>query len=916
MIWWHSPRKLLSFYPSKNGLTLNSAEGNLVYGVYVRSVQKQQQFYTERGKWRIGFHKDVDYVVKGFMQPEDVAPLTPYFPNSVAELSLEMQSNIEGGVPRELGAHLLRNMSAFADRVSDFYRTNASRLDNIHELVADEEESLEYTIEELAAKALDMDKSELNDVILFAVHRHAGQQTFIIQKDRSSVFADHYLVQPKRVTTVLETVTTWVHEHQDMLVASVRGKDIHPAVAKNHPLQQFLHKARRLIQLSRKVRSPTTLFNVGPTSNRYEPGQDGEAMVYRETPTEKFTKNDQMIIEYLQLWAIPPRKMTSGGLRAPGSHIMRATGMYTGMEVNAASAPLFMQELGVLPPWANLRVLDLAVRLPGHGISRRADERWEKVLIESERLTSEGMEDRMRSMRTDWGDQPIYCVDDVDAQEIDDGVSLERIPGSDEYWVRVHVANPSAFISHDNMIMNYAASRNQTLYTPERTYPMLPPSLSHANFSLAAGRPTLTFSAKMNRRGEVLETDVRNGTARNVVYITHAKLRSVFETVESNDSTLTVGGTFVPRTPRPDIQETLSPEDEENFRILRDLMLGFREYRLKNGAMDFPNSPDTRVSISAGTEPMQPYNMHDVLRGRYFLGDPIIQLHQSDINPHEVPDLTKRYLVSTLMNLACWVSGKWCAERNLPAIYDGTFYHPEYSPLTNKNLGEYGGESWLELAAPKGVSSSVAMHHMPLGLDAYVKSTSPLRRYQDLLAHYQIEAALRWETEHNKRLSIALPDYDNPDTHLTTENENQNALLPFTHPAIETYINTTRWLRFRLHDISTASFHHWACLLLFRAFYFAECPLPPTYRVILHKPFSQTSLAGTQYAHGYAGTITALGIKCQVVFPRKLESEGPGEMGILSIVEAKITGVDLGRLVVVMEGVRVVKGFERVGEWA
>lgn len=37
--------------------------------------------------------------------------------------------------------------------------------------------------------------------------------------------------------------------------------------------------------------------------------------------------------------------------------------------------------------------------------------------------------------------------------------------------------------------------------------------------------------------------------------------------------------------------------------------------------------------------------------------------------------------------------------------------------------------------------------------------------------------------------------------------------------------------------------------------------------------------------------------------------------GILSLVEARITGVDLGRLLVIMEGVRVIRRFERVGEW-
>lgn len=877
----------------------------MTFGIYVRSIQKQQQFYTERGKWRIGFHRDLDYVLKGFAEPEDVAPLLGHFPDAVAELSLELQSTIEGGVPRELGAHLLQAMSSFNDQVLDFYREHATQLDNIHELVADEEDSVGYTIEELASKALGMEQEELNDVILFAVHRSATRNSFLIQNDRSFVFSDYYLVQPKRIATTLETVTTWVHEHQEMLVRSAMGGET-PQL-KNHPIQEFAQKARRLVQLSRKVRSPTKMANVGPTAQRFEPEQDGNPMVYREIATEKFTKTDRKIIEFLQLWCIPPKRMTAGSLRASGSHIIRATGMYSGLEVNSASAPLFLQELGVISPWENLRLLDLAMGLPGHGISNRNDKLLREVRTESRRLQEEGMVDTMQDLRTDWGDLPIYCVDDVDAQEIDDGVSLEPVPDStDEFWIRVHVANPSAFIAHDNVIMKYAAMRNQTLYTPERTYPMLPPALTHKNFSLAPGRPTLTFSAKMNRQGEVLETDIRNGTAGNVVYITHDKLRSLFEPESPPQPPLTVGGEFTSQPPRTNLQDTLSPSDEQTFHTMRELMLAFREsYRIKNGAMDFPFTPDTPVSISAGTAPFKPYNMRNTAAGKYILGDPIIQLRPHDHNPHEVPDLTKRNLVSLLMNLACWVSGKWCAERNIPAVFDGTWYHPEYAPLTNRNMHEYGGESWLYIAAPRGISSSTPLHHTTLGLDAYVKSTSPLRRYSDLLAHYQIEAALR--AQHSPSSSASESE---------STSKNLTEVLPYTHDAVETYLHKTRWLRTRIRDISTASTQHWAIHLLFRAFYFAECALPESFTCILHKPLSQTSLAGTEFAQGYAGTITSLGVKCQVVFEERPEvGREVGEMGILSTVEGRIREVDLGMGVVVLEGIKVGRRFERVGEW-
>ncbi|KAE8149883.1 hypothetical protein BDV25DRAFT_120558 [Aspergillus avenaceus] len=874
-------------------VALPSSEGILNLAIYVRSVYKQQQFYTERGKWRVAFAKDLDYVIKGFAPPELVTPLHPHLPDNLAQIALEMQSAIEGGIPRPVGAPLLTRMNEFQRGIHRFYQSNSYRLDNIHEVIADEDEKLEFSLDELAIRALEVSKDQLDDTTRFAVHRAARRCPFLIENDRSSIFADHYFVQPRRVANVLETVTTWVREHQDHLVHTVNGRDTPDW--KDHPLHQFLQKAQRLIRLSRKVRSPTTMGCVGPTAQRYEPGQGRKGLVYREILTEKFSYTDRMIIEFLQLWCIPPRRMTSGTLRSAGSHIMSSTGMYNVLEMNAGSAALFLQELGIIAPWENLRLLDQNLALPGHGISPRSDSQWADVKQACDTLKLEGLTDKMQNMRKDFGDLPIYCVDDSSAQEIDDGVSLERIPGSENtFWIHVHVANPSAFLPHDDLIMKYAASRVQTLYSPERTYPMLPSSLTQEHFSLAPGRPTLTFSAKMNLQGDILDSNIVNGVAHNVIYITHDKLRSLFESAPQEAlKPLAVGGQLVQGHTRKELQDTLSKEDEETFRIMRHLMLAFREHRRQNGAMEWPSSINTPVEMSVGASALKPYHVQ-VTEGRYFLGDPIIQLRPRNVDPHEVPDLTKRNLVSTLMNLACYISAKWCAERNIPAVFDGTFYHPEYRKLTNSNMSEYGGQTWLQLAAPKGVSSSSPNRHVPLGLDAYVKSTSPLRRYTDLMAHYQIEAALRFEHEHGRKFDA----------------ETEENVLPFSREDVDDFLSRSRWKRSRLREVDSATKQFWACMLLFRGFYFGECSLPETFTCVLHKPYTATTLIGSHLAQGYAGIITSLGLRCQIVVPPEVT-----DVDILSVVEAKITSVDLSRMLVVLEATRMVKPFQRVGEW-
>lgn len=864
----------------------------MTMAIYVRSVQKQQQFYTSRGKWRVASNKDLDYVLKGFAPRELVQRLHPYLPDGFSEADTEIQSFIEGGVPRPVGAPLILMLQEFEEQVRSFYREHPCELDNIYDRVADENERLEFTVRELAAKALGMDESELTPPILFLVHRAVTRYPFVVDYDRTSVFTDHYLVQPKRVAKVIETVGNWVREHQDHLARVAMGKESN---FKDHPLQKFINKAQRLIRHSRSVRSPTTMANVGPTAQRFPPDETKGGRVYREVPTEKFSDTDRMIIEYLQLYCIPPRRMKSGIMRYAGAHIMRSTGMYSTLTLYSGSVPLFLQELGVIAPWENLNVLDQTLALPGHGISSRSDRTMQHTWQMAVQMCDKPLEDVMKDLRTDWGDLPVYCVDDVDSKEIDDGISLEKVPGSsDTYWIRVHVANPSAFIPHDHTIAQYAAHRFQTLYVPERTYPMMPERVTGKYFSLAPGRPTLTISAKINTDGEVLETNIVNGYVRNVIYLTHDKLRELFATgPKIPPKRFVVGGEMPPQKAGRELRETLTEEDKKTFHTLRQIMLGFRNQQRKNGAFSWPDKIETPVSVYYGKS--VPKHRLDVTQGRYFLGDPVISLQWRDYDPHLVPDLTKENLISTIMNFACWVTGRWCADRNIPVVYDGTWYHPEYPPLTSENISQYGGKNWLLYAPPKGISASSVLSHSALGFDAYVKSTSPLRRYTDMLAHYQVEAALRYERQHGRKFDA----------------EQEPSFLPFPRDKVDSVIERSRWLRPRMMQCESASNQFWACQLLFRAFYFNECELPETFPCVVHQPLSHVTLAQSDHMEGYVAYNLPFGVRCQLFVPPSF-----GEVEMLDVVEAKIIAVDMAREVVFMEAVRLVKHFERIGDWA
>jgi hypothetical protein len=862
--------------------------------IYIRSVHKQLQFYTSRGKWRIASNKDLDFVFKGFATKEMVAQLHPYLPEKLAVAHTQLQNIAEGGLPREVGAPLLRKLEAFDTQVGKLYRQKVNVLTNIYDHVAEEDERLELTLSEIISKAVGIQPNEITPEWRFVVHRATSRYPFIIDNDRSSVFVDHYLIHPKSVARTIDTVGRWVREHQDHVSQLAKGL---PSDATSHPLQKFIDKAQRLIRHSRKLRSPTTMASVGPTSQRYTGDDMTDGQVYRQVPSESFTETDKIIIHYLQYFCIPPRRMTGGILRYAGIYIMRSTKMYSTVNMTSGSVPLLLQEMGVFSPWENIHLLDQSLALPGHGISTRSDEALENARNAASELETNGLNDAMEELRKDWGDLPVYCVDSIDAMEIDDGISLERIPGSvDTFWVHAHIANPSAFIPPQNPVAKYAADVFSTLYAPDRLYPMLPSSLTQPHLSLAPGRATLTISAKVKIDGEVLESKIVNGRIHNVIYTTHKMVRDIVDDRPTLPAKPLVVGGKVPLQTRDGLRETLSAEDKETFRTIQKIMQGVRRRWRENGGLAYAATADLEVSVYSGAKNIEPHVLN-VTQGRHFVGDPTISLSGRHWDPYEVPDVTKDNLVATVMNFACSVAGQWCAQRKIPVVYDGTFYHPEYEPVTNENFAEYGGKKWLTLSPPSGIISSSAIPHAGMGVDAYTKVTSPLRRYVDLLAHYQIEAALRYESKHPGK-------YDG-------NRSKDSSIIPFSKADVDQFIESTRWLRRRLTQVSQGSQQFWSAMLFFRAFYFNECELPETFPCLLGQPLSMQTLMGSGCERGHTASILPYNVRSHVLLPN-----GFPEVDFLSTVDAKIIAVDMAREIVILEATKPVKQFERTGDWA
>lgn len=840
--------------------------------IYIRSMGTQQQFYSIRGNWRIGGPKDAELICEDAVPFEYLKDILPYFPDAQVDDGPMPQIAREGGVPRGLGAPVIDFMRDFDAQVIAYHRQYHEQLDNLFNLCAREHDYRIITLDEILREVLHTDPNsapvELRHAIRKAIHR----TPYLITANKAGPFIESFTVQPKERSDAFDQVVGWVREYQSARRALLMGELV--SMPDKHPLATFVQKARRLVSISRELRKPNSSSSISPSQTKILAAENAERMTYLKKEAESFNEDDMKIIAYLRSYALHPVQMNAGSLRSAASYIIRNTGLYPTYELSAATCYTFLQELGVFKPWENHYLLTDNLQLPGHGLAPAVDKMIEETNKFADSLNENNFVDTMKDMRTDWGDLPVFCVDAVEAAEIDDGFSIEPVQGSeDTYWIRVHVANPSAYIPHDSSIGERAQSLKRSFYTPERVYSMLPGNLTNKNFSLARGRPTITFSARVNKNGEILETDVRSGIVNNVIYFTPEKLQNLLGVDKSGLPTMTlaVGDEFRAKS-RPGMVDVIPAEYHQQLRQLFNIMSARRDRRIEKGALDASNRYPANVKVWSGRDRIDIYHAATTTPV-YYTGDPSIRSKAPIVDIFEKLDSVRDDLVSHVMLLAGEVAGKWCADRGIPAIYSATMYHPEFKKITRDALSD-AVEGLTAFGLPKGYTTSSPDSHDFLGMDQYLKTTSPLRRYSDLMAHWQIEAALRFEDRHGRPLKPSEAD----------------SVVPFTKAAVDALINRATWQNMQKDIAQRRSRLFWACQLLFRAFHYHEAALPKRWECLIK---AEAKASRSVDERTYIGSIQPFDFPCVVSQARNMP---PVQIG--DLVEVELENVDVYSLAI------------------
>jgi exoribonuclease-2 len=297
-----------------------------------------------------------------------------------------------------------------------------------------------------------------------------------------------------------------------------------------------------------------------------------------------------------------------------------------------------------------------------------------------------------------------FSVDDSSTTEIDDALSVQGL-GSGTVTVGVHIAAPGLAVQTGTPLDNLARQRQSTVYMPGYKITMLPDDVVQA-YTLLEGRdcPAVSLYVAFDEATlEVKSQETRLERVPIAANLRHDQLDAHLDEAWLEDATLE----------RPDVPAAAARfRGELSFllRLARQLK-GQRE--VVRGKPETFNRPDYNFRLPGEREgePTGEETVEISVRRR---GAPL--------------DL----IVAEAMILANSTWGLWLAECGVPGIYRS---QASLAPGVKVRMGTK--------VAP----------HAGIGVKAYAWSTSPLRRYTDLVNQWQIIAAAR----HGRTAALAAP---------------------------------------------------------------------------------------------------------------------------------------------------------------
>nr|XP_031862406.1 uncharacterized protein CI109_001903 [Kwoniella shandongensis]KAA5529478.1 hypothetical protein CI109_001903 [Kwoniella shandongensis] len=530
----------------------------------------------------------------------------------------------------------------------------------------------------------------------------------------------------------------------------------------------FIEKAKKAISTSREIRAQT----IGE-----------ELREYQHSLTE-WNRSDLDIISILFSPLIDTRSTQTPPSLALAISIARLISPYPEEAVDRGVIAHLLQDMGMILPWDSLEMsknTEAEERSFAMSSFSSTTSKGKKVRSEDELL--EGNE--LDHLREDYTSHKVFVIDDPTASELDDGIALERIPGSEDVWVHIHIADPTRYIPPSHPLAQKASVRGSSLYLPEGNKPLFPLEVIMKELSLGAdvqrddgAQGTMTFSARLLKSGRVEDRKVKMGWIKKPRVITYAQVDEALgvPAIKSLRPFGALSSSLSSSSATPvKAKNEISSDDLEDLKTLYTMAQAHRARRFSTAGLEW-SLPSASTSFLRSPPAPSP-NLFDVSHlptsPQLFTGS--LQLDYR-VNAPASPVLNSANLVAEYMILAGRLAASFCTDHSIPIVYRGSAAPKPISSSISTTLehllaarqegtGMIDPYKMLEPGwyRPAGYISLAPSPHWIMGFDdtephqvkGYVRATSPLRRYDDMLVHWQIKSYLAkeaGETEYGTKM--------------------------------------------------------------------------------------------------------------------------------------------------------------------
>ena len=306
-----------------------------------------------------------------------------------------------------------------------------------------------------------------------------------------------------------------------------------------------------------------------------------------------------------------------------------------------------------------------------------------------------------------------FSIDDSATTEIDDALSLQGL-GSGIVCLGIHIAAPGLAIAPGSPIDALGRQRLSTVYMPGYKVTMLPGDVVQS-YTLQEGRDCPAVSLYVTLDEATLEIKTSETRIERVPIesnLRHDQLDAIVTAEWLEDAGFS-----------HNFETTLTPERRRELSFLYRLAKDLKSKReLVRGKPETFNRPDYNFKLLPGATPSDSEGGASAEpRG----DEPVVISVRKRGAPLDL-------IVAEAMILANSSWGAWMAELGVPGIYRS---QASLLPGVKVRMG------------------TRALPHAGIGVKSYAWSTSPLRRYTDLVNQWQIIACVR----HGKTAALAAP---------------------------------------------------------------------------------------------------------------------------------------------------------------